>query len=84
MEYIVIGLLVIVIGLLWFKDPSKMKNIVTDSVLEQIKTNQKSIADGVYAKLPEEAKKDLPEATVKAGIENMVGLAVEVIEEGLK
>jgi hypothetical protein len=84
MEYIVIGLLVVIVGLLWFKNPSKMKNTVTDSVLKRIKDNREEISEGVYQKLPSEAKKDLPESAVRAGVEQLIDTAIEVIEEGIK
>lgn len=84
MEYIVIGLLVVIIGILFFKNPNKMQKTVTDSVLKRVKDNRELIAEGVYEKLPKEAKEDLPEALVKAGVQEAVDVAIEVIEEGMK
>lgn len=84
MEYIVIGLLVVVIGLLWFKEPTKMKNAVTDSVLNGIRNNHQAIVDGIYDKLPEDTKGQVSEKVLKSGVSQTLDLALEVIEEGLK
>jgi pyruvate/oxaloacetate carboxyltransferase len=84
MEYIVIGLLVIVVCLLWYKQPSKMTNIVATSVLTTIKSNRDLIVLGAYDKLPADVKDKLPEEVVKSIVEQVIDRAVEAIEEGVK
>jgi hypothetical protein len=84
MEYIVIGLLIVIIGLLWFKQPDKMKNVFTESVITRVEKNKGQIARGVYNKLPSELKEDLPEGLVKASVEEVIEVSIEVIKDGLR
>lgn len=84
MEYIVIGLLAVIICVLWVKNPSKIQLIVTDKLLERIKNNRESIVEGAYKKLPAELKEDLPEAVIKSLLEEVIDSSVDVIKEGLE
>jgi hypothetical protein len=84
LEYIVIGLLVVIIGLLWFKNPNKMESVVSKTVIARIEKDKEKIAKGVIDKLPKESISNIPEDVLVTGVTTTVDLALEVIEEGLK
>lgn len=84
MEYIVIGLLLLLVGVIWFKSPNKLVDVLTNSVLARIKVEKKELAEGVYDKLPEDIKKDLPREVVVGITEEVIDYAVQTIKDEIK
>jgi len=84
MEYIVIGLMTVIIIILGVKNPNDTANTIISKVVESVVANKDKIATGIYEKLPKEAKDNLTEEQLKAVTDVLTNITIEVIEDNLK
>lgn len=84
MEYIVILLLLSVIVILAFRQPNKIKEIVINSTIEEIKKNEAEIVNGVYNRLPESLREKVDSKTVAELVSFALNVGLDIVESELK
>lgn len=84
MEYIVILLLLSVIVILAFRQPNKIKEIVINSTIEEIKKNEAEIVNGVYSRLPESLREKVDSKTVAELVSFALNVGLDIVESELK
>lgn len=83
MEYIVILSLLVIIGIMWFKKPNEVQNKLTEAIVNRVNESKDEIAEGVYNKLPDKVKEDVPKEMIIIAVTEILGIATEVIEDVL-
>jgi hypothetical protein len=84
MEYIILLLLVVIVGILFFKNPSQLQNKLIDATVKELRDREADIVLGAYNKLPKEIKDKVDSKMYAEIISFGLNVTLEIIEDELK
>jgi hypothetical protein len=81
MEYIIILLLVVIVGVIAFKNPNRFYGHITKIALDQLKNRKVEVVVTTYQKLPADIKKKVDQKTYVAIVGYVIDVASQIIEK---
>ena len=84
MEYVVILLLLVVIGVLAFRQPNRVKDIIITSTMKELKDKESEIVQGVYDRLPPSIKEKVDYKIVADLTSFVLNVGLDIVESELK
>lgn len=81
MEYVIIGLLILLLIVLYFKKPKELTNLIVTLTVKNLREREAEIVLGLYNKLPSHIKEKIDSKTISYLVSFTIGVAIDVLEK---
>lgn len=79
MEYLVVLLVIALIAVVYFKQPNKVYEAVTSSLIETLAKKEGEIVQGLYNKLPQNIKDKIDSQTIAEIVGILIGVVTDIL-----